>query len=76
MCDLLGVDPPTDRPIDGISILVTLYSRYCEVVDWNISIAWAFKLHGDPHIAALLRGRYKFFANYNGGRIACQGTIL
>ena len=66
VCDILGVEPPTDRPIDGMSIMPFLRG---EVTERNKSIAWAYNYKGINGIytAALLRNQYKLVANYNGG---------
>ena len=41
VCDILGVDPPKDRPIDGMSILPLIRG---EISSRNQSIAWAYKI--------------------------------
>ncbi len=57
VCDILGMDPPRDRPIDGMSILPFLRG---EVTDRNKSIAWEYHVNGsfdNPHSCALTRGQ-------------------
>ena len=44
VCDILGVDPPQDRPIDGISVLPLIKGQ---ASSRNKSIAWAFHIPCD-----------------------------
>ena len=70
VCDILGVDPPLDRPIDGISILPFLKG---DVNHRNSSIAFAFHIRrGDLNsyfYGALLQGSKKLVVNYDKGNI-------
>ncbi len=69
MCDILGVDPPMDRPIDGMSILPFLRG---EMKERNTSIAWQYTISDNingGHAATLIRGPYKLYASYNGDKL-------
>ena len=70
VCDILGVDPPKDRSIDGMSILPLIRG---EISSRNQSIAWAYKIaDGDfygSYSAAITNDQYKLYANYNGGKV-------
>lgn len=68
VCDVLNIPVPTDRPLDGISILPFL-SKDAE--KRNSTIKWAFKIKGDfnqgRYSAAILDDNYKLVANYSKG---------
>ena len=69
-CELLGVSCPTDRPIDGESI-VPLLTRKQETR--NSTIKWAFNVGGsfESSYSAVMSGdRYKIRAQYEKGKIA------
>ncbi len=69
LCDILGVEPPSDRPIDGKSIVPLLKG---ETKFRNDSIKWAYnirdKFEGSYH-AAISNNQYKIFAEYDMGKI-------
>ena len=70
VCDILGIDPPQDRPIDGISILPFLKQ---DVSHRNSSIPFAFhikkgNLNSDFYVA-LLRDSQKLVVKYNKGNV-------
>ena len=70
VCDIVGVEPPNDRQLDGISILPFIRN---EASTRNKSIPWAFYIRADFNsgfTAALSGDQYKIFANFNGGKIA------
>ena len=68
VCDILGIIPPNDRPLDGISILPFLQDK----IDYrNSSIAFAFHikqgdLKSDFH-SAIMQDSYKLIIHYNNG---------
>ena len=67
VCDILGVDPPQDRPIDGISVLPFINGQ---TSSRNKSIAWAFYIPGDfngSYSAVLSGDQYKVYVNYSSG---------
>ena len=70
VCDVLGVDPPLDRPIDGTSILPFLKG---DVNHRNSSIAFAFHIkRGDLNsdfYGALVQGSQKLVVKYDKGNI-------
>ena len=69
VCDILGVSPPKDRPIDGASILPFLKG---ERDKRNKAIKWAYNIDGNfngAYNAAISGDRYKVFAKYNSDSI-------
>ena len=70
VCDILGVDPPSDRPIDGTSILPLLRG---EISTRDKPIAWMYRVNnGDfngHYNATLVNNQYKLFATYQNGII-------
>lgn len=67
VCDILGTTPPTDRPIDGTSILPFLKG---EATARNSSMKWAYNINGNfdsKHQAAISDDRYKLYTMYNKG---------
>ncbi len=70
VCDILDIDPPQDRPIDGVSILPFLKR---DVNHRNSSIAFAFHIKkGDLNSSfygAVLRDSQKLVVKYNKGNI-------
>ena len=69
VCDILGVDPPSDRPIDGTSILPLLRG---ENVTRDKSIGWMYRVddYGDfdkKHKAVLMSNQYKLITTYKNG---------
>ena len=70
VCDIVGIKPPNDRPIDGISILPLLRG---EMEQRNHSIYWAFRIHGNfnkgIYSIATSGDRYKLIATYNNGKV-------
>ena len=70
VCDMLGVQPPNDRQIDGISVLPFLRNK---TSTRSKPIAWAYQISnsfskGQYH-AALSSNQYKVFATYNEGKM-------
>ena len=67
VCEAVGIKPPNDRPIDGISILPLLKG---ETKLRNNSIKWMYKVadnfEGRYH-AAISNDQYKVFASYDNG---------
>ncbi len=66
VCDILGVDLPSDRPMDGISVLPFLRG---EATQRNKSIAWAYTRFNRTHAYALTRGRYKVYTEYDNVKV-------
>ena len=69
VCDILGVQCPRDRPIDGKSILPFLKGK---VTVRNSDIAWAYNIHDDfdgEYNAALSGDQYKLIAAYKNGKV-------
>ena len=69
VCDILGVSPPKDRPIDGASILPFLRG---ERDKRNETIKWAYDIKGKfngTYNAAISGDQYKVFAEYESGSI-------
>lgn len=62
-CDIVGTNPPTDRPIDGISIMPLIRG---ETELRNRSIGWSINLHGRglTYQVALSGNKYKLYATY------------
>ena len=70
VCDILGIHPPTDRVIDGTSILPLLYTN---ATTRNKSIAWAFKVLGKfdtgNYQAAISSDQHKLIGVYDRGKL-------
>ena len=70
VCDVIGVSPPSDRPIDGVSILPLIKG---ESAQRNKSIAWMYPVNnGDfdgRYKFALSGDRYKLYGLYNEGEM-------
>jgi arylsulfatase A-like enzyme len=70
VCDILNISVPSDRTIDGESILPLIRQ---EKSTRNKTIAWAFDIHdGDfngTYHAAISGDRYKVFAQYSNGTV-------
>ena len=70
VCDILGVQPPNDRQLDGISVLPFLRN---ETAIRSKPIAWAYPVRNDfntgEYNAALTSDQYKVFAAYSDGRL-------
>ena len=69
VCDILGVSPPTDRPIDGTSILPFIRG---EKSTRNKTISWAYNIRGNfngTYNAVINGDRYKVYAEYHKGEI-------
>ena len=76
VCDILGVSPPSDRPIDGASILPFLKG---EKSKRNASIKWAFNIRGNfknEYQAAISDDQYKVYATYKDNKIVPVNTYL
>ena len=71
VCDILNISPPTDRPIDGTSILPLIHN---EKSTRNQTISWAYSIaNGDfnsSYHAAISGDQYKVFATYHKGQIS------
>ena len=71
VCDIVGVKPPSDRPIDGVSILPFIKE---EVTTRNSSMKWAYNVNGDfdknKYQAAISDDQYKLYAMYNNGEMS------
>ena len=69
LCDILGIQQPTDRPIDGVSVYPMIKG---EATLRNSSIKWAYNIHdnfsSDYH-AAISNDRFKIFAEYKSGKV-------
>ena len=70
VCNILNISVPTDRIIDGTSILPLIKN---ERPTRNKTISWAFEIHdgdflGEYH-AAISGDRYKVFETYSNGII-------
>ena len=67
VCEIVGIKPPNDRPIDGISILPLLKG---ETKLRNNSIKWMYNVadnfEGRYH-AAISNDQYKVFTSYDNG---------
>ena len=69
VCDILGISPPSDRPLDGESILPLLLNKESNGVR-NSSIKWAFKIKNGRFRAkykvAIINNRnFKLIASYH-----------
>ena len=68
VCDILGIAPPSDRPLDGISILPFLQEK---IDHRNSSIAFAFYIkNGDlksDFYGAIMQDSHKLIIHYNNG---------
>lgn len=70
VCDILNVDPPTDRVIDGVSIMPLIRE---EKPTRNQTIAWAYNINGNffgRYNAVMSGDRYKLYAVFDGGKIS------
>ena len=65
-CDIVGVTPPSDRPIDGISILPFIKG---EVTTRDSPMKWAYDIQRDNYHAAISDDQYKMVATYNERKI-------
>ena len=70
-CDIIGVEPPQDRPLDGMSLLPFIRG---EVIERNKSIGWAYQItegnFNGKYSTALIRAQYKLIVVYHSGRSA------
>ena len=69
VCDVLNVQAPVDRPIDGVSLLSVLTEQ---VQTRNQTIKWAYNIQGDfdgRYKGAILDGKYKLVADYKKGKL-------
>ena len=83
VCDILGISPPIDRPIDGASVLPFIKG---EIAVRTKSIAWAYRMNikyytRRTHVigtyrAVLIRDRYKLHVIYQGNNIITKTTQL
>ena len=71
ICDVLGVTPPSDRPLDGESILPLLSEETNR--ERNGSIKWAFrisgKFNGRYSVAVINSRNFKLIADYKRGMV-------
>ena len=71
VCDILGIDPPKDRPIDGTSILPFLMNETNHTRNKSLAFAFHIKkgsLQADFHVA-LMRDRYKLIIHFKNGKV-------
>ena len=72
-CDIVDVSVPSDRPIDGVSILPLIKG---ETEKRNTSMKWAFNVHrnfdGGPYQAAISDDQYKVYATYDHNKITTE----
>ena len=70
VCDILGIDPPTDRPIDGTSIMPLLSS---EKATRNKTISWAYEIvqgnFNSKYQVAISGDQYKVYSIYDNGMV-------
>lgn len=69
VCDIVGTNPPSDRPIDGASILPFIKG---EKTQRNSSMKWAFNIRHNfdgSYSAAVSDDQYKIYALYNKGEV-------
>ena len=69
VCDILGTQPPSDRPIDGTSIMPLLRN---ERSTRNKTISWAFNIHGNfngTYNAAISGDQFKVYSTYSEGEV-------
>ena len=70
VCDIVGIESPNDRPIDGISILPFLEGK---IEHRNENIYWAFHIPGDfnkgYYQISTSGERYKLLVEYNNGKV-------
>ena len=68
-CDIVETSPPSDRPIDGVSILPFLKG---EKTARNSSMKWAFHIPNDfdgSYAAVISDDQYKIYASYAKGKV-------
>lgn len=68
-CDIVGTSPPSDRPIDGVSIMPFIKG---EKTTRNYSIKWAYRIPQNfdgKYQAAISGDRYKIYALYDKGEV-------
>ena len=67
-CDIVGAPVPSDRPIDGVSILPFIKG---DVTTRNSSMKWAYNIGGKfetkTYQAAISDDQYKLYAMYENG---------
>ena len=69
-CDIVGTTPPSDRPIDGVSIMPLVNGSKTQR---NSSMKWAFRIPNDfdgSYNAVISDNQYKIFASYKKGKVA------
>ena len=69
VCDILGINPPQDRPIDGTTILPFIRG---ETSSRNSLIAWLFNAEegfNSTYQAAIAGNQYKLFTEYSNGKV-------
>ena len=71
VCDVLGISPPTDRPLDGESLLPLLKEESTR--RRNDSIKWAFRINENfsrRYSAAIINNRnFKLIADYQHDKV-------
>ena len=68
-CDIVGTSPPSDRPIDGVSIMPFIRG---ETTQRNVSMKWAFSIKDNfdgSYAAAISNDQYKIYASYGKGKV-------
>ena len=68
-CDILGLSPPSDRPIDGVSIMPFIKG---DKTQRNVSIKWAYNIphnFNGAYQAAISGDQYKIYALYDKGKV-------
>ena len=68
-CDIVGTSPPSDRPIDGVSIMPFIKG---EAMQRNVSMKWAFRIPNSfdgSYAAAISNDQYKIYASYDKGNV-------
>ena len=71
-CDIVNVSVPSDRPIDGVSILPFLKG---ETSKRNVSLKWAYNVGGNfdgKYQAAISDDQYKVYATYNKNKVTTE----
>ena len=69
LCDILNLECPKDRPIDGISIAPLLNNKEQsrnKTIKWMYNVADNFD---STYTAAISGDRYKLYATYNKGKM-------
>ena len=68
-CDIVGTSPPSDRLIDGVSIMPFIKG---EATQRNVSMKWAFRIPNSfdgAYAAVISDDQYKIYASYDKGKV-------